>query len=70
MVEFKGNNFASYDNDQTNPISKDTARFTATFKVKSSVGTGAGIKVSCTEVTASDGSADANVDTVTDFAAI
>lgn len=64
MVEFNGNNFVAYDNNLTNPINSSTALFTATFKVKSSVATGANISVSYTGVTASDGSADANIGTV------
>lgn len=64
MVEFNGSNFVAYDNNLTNPINSSTALFTATFKVKSSVATGANISVSYTGVTASDGSADANIGTV------
>ncbi|MBE6917418.1 MAG: hypothetical protein E7470_05945 [Ruminococcaceae bacterium] len=69
-VEFNGNNFAVYDNNLANPINKNTALFTVIFKVKASVATGAAVKVSCNEVTASDGSADINVGTVTYSATI
>lgn len=63
-VEFNGNNFVAYDNNLTNPINGKKTLFTATFKVKS-VATGTTIKISYTGVKASDGSADANVGTVT-----
>ena len=69
-VESNGNNFVAYDNNQTNPINSNTALFTATFKVNSSLATGTAINVSCTGVTASDGSADANIGTVTYSATI
>ena len=68
-VEFNGNNFVAYDNNLTAPISKNTALFVATFKVKN-VAVGTSVKVSCTGVTASDGSADINVGTVTYSATI
>lgn len=64
VVEFNGNNFVAYDNNLTNPINGNKTLFTVTFKVKSVVA-GTNIKVSYTGVTASDGSADANVGTVT-----
>lgn len=64
MVEFNGNNFVAYDNNLTNPIKGNTALFTLTFKVKN-VAEGTAIKIAYTGVTASDGSADANVGTVT-----
>lgn len=64
MVEFNGNNFVAYDNNLTNPINGNKALFTVTFKVKN-VAEGTAIKISYTGVTASDGSADANVGTVT-----
>ncbi len=63
-VEFNGNNFVAYDNNLTNPINGNKTLFTVTFKVKS-VAAGTNIKISYTGVTASDGSADANVGTVT-----
>ncbi len=63
-VEFNGNNFVAYDNNLTNPINGNKTLFTVTFKVKN-VAAGTNIKISYTEVTASDGSADANVGTVT-----
>lgn len=64
MVEFNGNNFVAYDNNLTNPINSNTTLFTVTFKVKDSVATGANIKISYSDVKASDGSADINVGTV------
>lgn len=63
-VEFNGNNFVAYDNNLSNPINGNKTLFTATFKVKS-VAAGTNIKISYTGVKASDGSADANVGTVT-----
>lgn len=63
VVEFNGNNFVAYDNNLSNPINGEKALFTATFKVKS-VDEGTDIKVSYTGVTASDGSADANIGTI------
>lgn len=62
-VEFNGNNFVAYDNNLSNPINGNKALFTATFKVKN-VAAGTNIKISYTGVTASDGSADANVGAV------
>lgn len=69
-VEFNGNNFVAYDNNLAKPINKNTALFAVTFKVKSNVATGATIKVSYKDVTASDGSADTNVGTVSYTATI
>lgn len=63
MVEFNGNNFVAYDNNLTNPITGETTLFTVTFTVKS-VAAGTNIKISYTNVVASDGNADANVGTV------
>lgn len=63
MVEFEGNNFVAYDNALSSPIKKSTELFTATFKVKS-LSPGTTVNVSFTSVTASDGSADINVGTV------
>ena len=63
-VEFNGNNFVAYDNNLSNPISSSKTLFTVTFKVNS-VAAGTNIKISYTGVTASDGSADASVGTVT-----
>ena len=63
-VEFNGNNFVAYDNNLSNPINGNKTLFTVTFKVKS-VAAGTNIKISYTGVTASDGTADANVGTVT-----
>ncbi len=68
-VEFNGNNFVAYDNNLAKPINSNTALFTATFKV-GSVATGTAIKVSYTNVAASDGAADANIGTVTYSATI
>lgn len=62
-VEFNGNNFVAYDNNLSNPINGGKDLFTVSFKVKN-VEPGTKIKVSCTGVKASDGSADANVGTV------
>ncbi len=62
-VEFNGNNFVAYDNNLSNPINGNKTLFTATFKVKD-VAVGTNIKISCTGVTASDGSADIQVGTV------
>lgn len=69
MVEFNGNNFVAYDNNLTNPINKNTAIFTVTFKVKD-VKAGEKINISYTGVTASDGSADTNIGTVSYSATI
>lgn len=63
-VEFNGNNFVAYDNNLSNPINSNTTLFTVTFKVKSSVAVGTNIKISYTDVKATDGNADANVGTV------
>ena len=63
-VEFNGNNFVAIDNNLANPIKSNTALFTVTFKVNSSVAVGTKITVSYTDVTATDGKADANVGTV------
>lgn len=65
VVEFNGNNFVAYDNNLEKPVNGNVTLFTVTFKVKSNVATGTAINVSFTGVTASDGSADANVGTVT-----
>ncbi|MBQ8337596.1 MAG: cadherin-like beta sandwich domain-containing protein [Oscillospiraceae bacterium] len=64
MVEFNGNNFVAYDNNLSNPINSNKTLFTVTFKVKS-VAAGTNIRISYTSVTASDGSADTNIGTVT-----
>jgi len=64
MVEFNGSNFVAYDNNLTSPINGNKGLFTVTFKVNS-VAAGTNIKISYSSVTASDGSADANVGTVT-----
>lgn len=62
-MEFNGNNFVAYDNNLSNPINGNKTLFTVKFKVKS-VAVGTNIKISYTNVTASDGNADANVGTV------
>ncbi len=64
-VEFNGNNFVAYDNNLASPINGNTPLFTVTFRVKGSVAPGTAINVSYTGVAASDGSADANIGTVT-----
>ncbi len=64
-VEFNGNNFVAYDDSLEKPIKSNTELFTVTFKVKANLATGTKVQVSVTGVTASDGSADANVGTVT-----
>ena len=69
-VEFSGNNFVAIDNNLANPIESNTALFTVTFKVNSSVAVGTKITVSYTDVTATDGKADANVGTVSYSATI
>lgn len=63
-VEFNGNNFVAYDNNLSNPINGNQTLFTVTFKVNS-IATGTNVNISYTEVAASDGTADANVGTVT-----
>lgn len=63
-VEFGNSNFVAYDNQLTSPINSNQALFTMTFKVNASVATGTTIKVSITDIKASDGSADINVGTV------
>lgn len=63
VVEFNGNNFVAYDNNLSKPINGGKNLFTVSFKVKN-VEPGTNITVSYTDVKASDGSADANVGTV------
>lgn len=63
-VEFNGNTFVAYDNNLSNPINSQKTLFTAKFKVKS-VAEGTKINISYTGVTATDGSADAKLGTVT-----
>ncbi len=62
-VEFNGNNFVAYDNNLSSPINSNKTLFTVTFKVKS-VAPGTNIKISYTNVKASDGSADKNLGTI------
>jgi len=64
MVEFNENNFVAYDNNLTSPINSNKTVFTVTFKVKD-LAQGTRINVSYTGVTATDGSADTNIGTVT-----
>lgn len=68
-VEFNGNSFVAYDNNLDSPINGNKTVFTATFTV-TSVAAGTKINISCTGVTASDGSADVGVGTVTYSATI
>ena len=63
-VEFNGNTFVAYDNNLSTPISSNKTLFTATFTVKD-VAAGTKINISCSNVTASDGSADISVGTAT-----
>lgn len=63
-VEFSGNNFVAYDNNLTSPITSNKTIFTVTFKVKN-VAAGTNIKVSYTNVNASDGNTDAPLGTIT-----
>ena len=62
-VEFNGNNMVAYDNNLSSPINGSRDLFTVSFKVKD-VAAGTKITVSYTDVKASDGSADANIGTV------
>ncbi len=62
-VEFNGNNMVAYDNNLSSPINGSKDLFTVSFKVKD-VAAGTKITVSYTDVKASDGSADANIGTV------
>lgn len=62
-VEFNGNNMVAYDNNLSAPINGGKDLFTVSFKVKN-VAAGTKISVSYKDVKASDGSADANVGTV------
>ena len=69
-VEFNGNNFVAYDNNLASPINGNTALFTATFTVNGGLPAGTALSVSYSGVTASDGTADINVGTVTYSATI
>lgn len=55
LVEQNGNRIVAYDNQQTAPINKSTALFTATFKVNSSLSAGAKVSISVNNCIASDG---------------
>ena len=68
-VEFNGNSFVAYDNNLTSPINGEASLFTVSFKVKS-IATGAVINVYCTDVVASDGSAESGIGAVTYSATI
>lgn len=70
MVEFNNETFVAYDNLLETPINKSTSLFTVSFKVNSSLKTGTKITVSCLDVKASDGSADAVIGTVSYSATI
>lgn len=65
LLEFNGNKFVAYDNTQENPINGSAGIFTAKFRVNESLTPGTRISASCTGVTASDGSADLSIGTVT-----
>lgn len=69
-VEFGDNTFVAYDNNLAKPINSNTALFTVSFKVKSSVAVGTTVKVSYTEVAATDGSSESSIGTVTYSATI
>ena len=58
-----GDKFTAYDTQMSAPISKSTSLFTATFKVKSSVKTGANITISVKNIVATDGSNSINAST-------
>ena len=58
VVEFNGNNFVFYDNSMASPINGITTIFTATFQVSNDLATGAGMSVSASGVTLSDGQND------------
>lgn len=60
VVEFNGNTFVAYDNDQTSPINSSKTLFELTFKVKA-IEEGSQIKVSCSS-DISDGRSDKRVD--------
>ena len=62
-VEWSGNNMVAYDNNLSAPINGGKDLFTVSFKVKD-VAAGTKISVSYQNVVASDGSADANIGTV------
>ena len=62
-VEFNGNSFVAYDNNLNTPINSSTTVFTATFTVKD-LKAGTKLTISCNNVTASDGTADISVGSV------
>lgn len=64
-VEFNGNNFLAIDENLAKPINSNTALFTVTFKVNSSLAVDTAISVSYTNITVTDGNADTNVSNVT-----
>lgn len=65
VVEWNGNHFVAYDNNQKNPINKSTAIFAVTFQVNKNAATGASVKVSCTDLKVSDGGGDTVLGTAT-----
>lgn len=69
LLERNGNRIVVYDNQQTAPVSKATALFTATFKVNSSLSTGTKVDISVGNCIASDGT-DANLGSITYSATI
>ncbi len=64
VVEFTDNNFVAYDSNLSSSINGNKTVFTVTFKVNT-VANGTNIKISYTDVKVSDGSANANVGTIT-----
>lgn len=64
IVKFNDDKFDAYDYNLNSPINGNKTVFTVTFKVKS-VETGTNIKISYTDVKTPDGSANANVGTIT-----
>ena len=63
-VEFNGNNFVAYDNNLEKPINSNTALFSVTFLVKSSLAAGTSVNVSYNNVKASDGNVESDLGTV------
>lgn len=63
MVEFNGNKFVAYDNNQENPINEETAIFTATFKIKD-LAVGTEVTISVINVRASAGMGDDKLGTI------
>lgn len=63
-ADFNGDTFLVYDNDLTSPIDGSENLFTVTFQVRSSLSGGTPIRISCVDVTASDGASDIYFGTV------